>query len=152
MLFRSPECGAELPRASAGPEEDARGEWEATLTVVMRILLHVLIWIFSLSILGFGLYKAYYWRQSSMMHRLYENGTVQMPELERVQLADGRNGHAITFFGEDGDLIYIEELDQRFMVVGGKAVVEVADAEWFGPSSGNVSTAEISLKIGRAHV
>ena len=140
-----PECGAELPRASAGPEEDARGEWEATLTVVMRILLHVLIWIFSLSILGFGLYKAYYWRQSSTMHRLYENGTVQMPELERVQLADGRNGHAITFFGQDGDLIYIEELDERYMVVGGRAVVEVADAEWFGPSSGNVSTAEISL-------
>ena len=140
-----PECGAELPRASAGPEEDERGEWEATLTVVMRIILHALIWIFSFSILGFGFYKLYYWRQSSAMHQMYENGTVQMPELERVQLADGRNGHAITFFGQDGDIIYIEELDQRFMVVGGKAVVEVADAEWFGPSSGNVSTAEISL-------
>ncbi|MBR3502946.1 MAG: hypothetical protein IKO07_01730 [Clostridia bacterium] len=140
-----PECGEALPRASRETPEDERAEWEATLTVVMRILVHVLIWLFSLSILGFGLYKAYYWRQSSAMHRLYENGTVQMPELARVTLEDGRNGHAITFFGDDGDIIYIEELDERFMVVGGKAVVAVADAEWFGPSSGNVSTAEISL-------
>ena len=140
-----PECGAELPRVSGETAEDERGEWEATLTVVMRILVHALIWIFSISILGFGIYKAYYWRQSSVMHKLYENGTVQMPELERVTLSDGRNGHAITFFGDDGDMIYIEELDERFMVVGGRAIVEVADAEWFGPSSGNVSTAEISL-------
>jgi len=141
-----PECGAELSRVFAPVEpEDSRGEWEATLTVVMRILVHVLIWIFSLSILGFGLYKLHYWRQADAMHQLYENGTVQMPELERVQLADGRNGHAITFFGRDGDIIYIEELEKRFTVVGGRAVVEVADAEWFGPSSGNASTAEISL-------
>ena len=145
-LEACPECGAVLPRFSpAGEPEDSRGEWEATMTGVMRIFVHVLIWIFSLMILGFGVYKLHYWRQSSAMHRLYENGSVQMPELEYVQLADGRNGHAITFFGNDGDIIYIEELDERFMVIGGRAVVEVADSEWFGPSSGNASTAEISL-------
>ena len=139
-----PECGAELPRASAGAE-DERGEWEATITVVLRILVHVLVWILSLSVLGFGLYKAHYWRESEATHRLYENGTVQLPELEAVQLSDGRNGHAITFFGNDGDVIYIEELEERFMVVGGRAVVEVADAEWFGPAGVNLSTAEILL-------
>ena len=140
-----PECGAELPRAAAAETEETRGEWEATITVLMRILVHVLVWVLSLSVLGFGLYKVHYWRQSNATHKLYENGTVQLPELEAVQLSDGRNGHAITFFGNDGDIIYIEELEERFMVVGGRAVVEVADAEWFGPSGGNLSTAEIML-------
>ena len=142
-----PECGAELPRAAASDVEieSERGEWEATITVVMRILVHALVWILSLSVLGFGLYKLHYWRLSNATHQLYENGTVQLPELEAVELADGRNGHAITFFGNDGDIIYIEELEKRFMVVGGRAVVEVADAEWFGPAGNNLSTAEIML-------
>ncbi len=139
-----PECGAELTRAAAPEPEDVRSEWEATLTVVMRIIVHVLVWILSLSILGFGLYKLHYWRQADATHQLYENGTVQMPELEAVELADGRNGHAITFFGSDGDVIYIEELEERFTVVGGKATVEVADSEWFGPSS-SASNVEIYL-------
>lgn len=142
-----PECGTELERHSPQAEEpeSSRSEWEHTLTLVMRVLVHVLIWIFSLSILAFGLYKAYYWHQSYAVQRRYEDGTVKMPELETVTMEDGRTGHAITFYGHDGDVIYIEELDKRYMIVGGEAVVKVADAEWFQIAGVSASSAQIAL-------
>ena len=64
---------------------------------------------------------------------------------EVVTMDDGRTGHAITFYGRDGDMIYIEELGERYMVVGGKAVVRVADAEWFQIAGVSASSAQISL-------
>lgn len=142
-----PECGTPLERRAAGEkkEESGRSEWERTMTVAMRVLVHILIWIFSLSILAFGLYKAYYWYQAYSVQKRYEDGTVKMPELEVVTMDDGRTGHAITFYGRDGDMIYIEELDERYMVVGGKAVVRVADAEWFQIAGVNAASAQISL-------
>ena len=135
-----PFCGAPI----SAPDDDPRAEWEGTLTVVMRVIVYALVWILSLMILGFGLYKLHYWRAASQTHRMYEDGTAHMPELAVIQMSDGRNGHCVTFYGDDGDMIYIEELDEKFMVVGGKADVEVADAAWFGSASTS-STAEISL-------
>lgn len=146
-----PECGTVFERhfqrhsEQEAPEEKSRREWERTLTIAMRVLVHVLIWIFSLSILSFGLYKVYYWYQSYSVQKSYEDGTVKMPELEAIEMEDGRTGHAITFYGRDGDIIYIEELDKRFMVVGGKAVVKVADAEWFQIAGVSAASAQISL-------
>ena len=147
-----PKCGAPMENGAcpkcgyAGSEAvlDPRSEWESTLTVVMRIIVYILIWILSLSILGFGLYKLHYWRAAGVTGALYESGSVKMPELSRIQMPDGRDGHCVSFFGDDGDIIYIEELDERFMVVGGRADIEVADAAWFG-SATTSSTAEISL-------
>ena len=45
-----PECGTPLDRHAAGEEkkESGRSEWEHTMTVAMRVLVHILIWIFSM--------------------------------------------------------------------------------------------------------
>ena len=51
--------------------------------------------------------------------------------VETITLENGYKGHAFTFFGKDGDCVYIDELGQSFMFVGGIARVEVPDYVWF---------------------
>ena len=54
-------------------------------------------------------------------------------------------GHAISFFAEDGDTIYIEELRESYMVVGGVARVEFPDYIWFDMDPSNIESANIKL-------
>ena len=147
------ECGYPLEtRAQEQPEPERRGGrrfdpgvWQARVIPILRVTIVVLLWIISLSILGYGGYKAYYWYQSSATAKMYESGMLPTPTLEAVELSDGRLGHVITFYGDDGDMIYIEELQRSYMVVGGEARVEIADSYWFEKASEDVQSAEIAL-------
>ena len=141
-------CGYPLEQPDQQEAErralDAR-RWQERVISVLRGTIIVLLWIISLAILGYGAYKGYYWRQSVKSAELYESGMLPTPTLEAVELADGRQGHVVTFFGEDGDMIYIEELKRSFLVVGGEARVEIADSYWFETASEEVQSAEIAL-------
>ena len=85
----------------------------------------------SLLLFGWGWYKLHFWRASRAQQALYSSGRMQSPTLEALELSDGRSGHRLTFYGEDGDMIYIGELGQSYMIIGGKSEVEVADSDWF---------------------
>lgn len=119
--------------------------WQNRVIPILRGCIIALLWIISLSILSYGGYKIYYWRQASETARLYETGMLPSPTLETVLLEDGRTGHIVTFYGDDGDTIFIEELQQSFMVVGGKARVEMADSHWFSTAAADIESAEIAL-------
>lgn len=65
-------------------------------------------------------------RQNREITKKYVNQVV-----ETLTLDSGYKAHALTFFGEDGDCVYLEELGQSYMFVGGIARVEVPDYIWF---------------------
>ncbi len=65
--------------------------------------------------------------------------------VESVVLENGYQGHAFTFFGEDGDCVYIEELGRSYMFVGGIARVEVPDYIWFDEDPEDVESATITF-------
>lgn len=121
------------------------GLWQRRLQKLLHIGMWVLLWAVSLSFFAFAGYKVYYWRQVSQNERMYEEGVLLKPTVESVMLSDGRPGHVVTFFGSDGDMIYIEELQQSFLVVGGEARAEIADSEWFRTAGSDVESAEIAL-------
>jgi len=136
-------AAAETAKAEIGRKDAAL--WLTRAISILRTTIIVLLWIISLIILGYGTYKGYYWYQSSKNAELYEKGLVPVPTLEAIELEDGRQGHVITFFGEDGDMIYIEELRRSYLVVGGEARVEIADSYWFETAAPEVQAAEIAL-------
>ena len=149
------ECGYPLEeRRQKRPEPQRRRRghrhfdprvWQARVIPILRTTIIVLLWIISLSILGYGAYKAYYWHQTTKTAEMYKSGLLPTPTAEPVELSDGRMGHVITFYGDDGDMIYIEELRRSYMVVGGEARVEIADSYWFETASEDVESAEIAL-------
>ena len=141
-------CGYPLDQK---PEESAQtgsfdaALWQARTISALRGTIIVLLWIISLTILGYGAYKGYYWRQSVENTELFDSGMLPAPMLEAIELADGRQGHVVTFFGDDGDMIYIEELKRSYLVVGGEARVEIADSYWFETAPEEVQSADIAL-------
>ncbi len=79
-------------------------------------------------------------RQNKAITEQYVNQTV-----ETITLENGMRGHALTFFGEDGDCVYIEELGESYMFVGGIARVEFADYIWFDEDPTNIENALITF-------
>ncbi len=156
------ECGFPLDERAARrrQEEEAQAEsvrfdagvWQRQVIPFLRGAIIVLLWLISLIIIGYGAYKAYYWYQSTSLDKMYETGMEVPPALEAVTLSDGRPGHVITFYGDDGDMYYIEELRRSYLVVGGEARVEIADSYWFEKASGEVQSAEIALTPIRTYV
>ncbi len=87
----------------------------------------VLISVVSLAV---GTYKLLSWVDNYKLRRLYKYGAYT-PTLNLVSMPDGRQGHALVFYGEDGDVVYLPELDKSLSICGGVARLEIADADWF---------------------
>ena len=136
-----------LPRRTFDP-----AAWQKRVVKGIKLLGALITWIVSLSILGYGAYKAYYWYRSAQIERMYESGQLPMPVLEEATLSDGRVGRVVTFYGDDGDMIYIEELRRSFLVVGGEARVEIPDSYWFSMSTEDVESADIALTPVKTHL
>ena len=140
-------CGAPVKRQAEKTEvekKDAAFLLTRAISILRRTII-ALLWIVSLIILGYGAYKGYYWHQSAQTAEIYEKGLAPTPLLEAVELDDGRLGHVITFYGDDGDMIYIEELRRSYLVVGGEARVEIPDSYWFETAAEEVESAQIAL-------
>lgn len=137
-----PECKQPLP---IGAEEEV-----STLPPrfyerwYFRALFLVVCILLTVGIVGVGVYKLYYWVDSYKTTRAYTRGA-QTPVVSPVTLEDGRPGHAISFFGEDGGQIYIPELNLSTFISGNVARVEIPDGTWFAPEIVDIESAEVSL-------
>jgi len=103
-----------------------------------------LFWLLCLAALGVGIYKAVTWVDNYKLNRLYTRGAYA-PTLTSIDLDDRRQGHAIVFYGNDGDQIFLPELNRSLTICGGVARLEMADADWFTNNTSGVEKAEILL-------
>lgn len=99
-------------------------------------------WIACFVVLGIGIYKLVFWVESYQITRLYTRGAYT-PTLNEIKLADGRDGHALVFYGEDGDSIFLPEMDRSLSICGGIARFEIADSEWFGEEVNEYDYADV---------
>lgn len=104
----------------------------------------VLGWIACFIIVGIGIYKLVFWIDSYKITRLYTRGAYT-PTLNEITMDDGRGGHALIFYGEDGDFIYLPELDQSLSICGGIARLEISDSAWFGEEVSEYDYADITF-------
>ena len=131
-------CRQPFPSAAAEAEESAARPRRSTFH---KILL-VLCWIACFIVLGIGVYKLVFWIDEYKIERLYTRGAYT-PTLGEMQLSDGRNAHTVVFYGKDGDVIYLPELNRSLTICGGIARLEIADSEWFGSDVSEYDYADV---------
>ena len=136
-----PSCKQPLvaaPQQAQAVEEEPRprSRWRAAL-----IALFAVACVFALLI---GAYKLVSWVQNYQLNRLYTRGAYA-PTLNTVDMDDLRQGHAIVFYGQDGDQVFLPELDRSLTISGGVARVVVPDSDWFGPNVSGIDHADITL-------
>lgn len=127
------------------PASNQEGEAEASARPrrsAFHKFLVVLCWIVCIAILGVGIYKLVFWIDTYRIERLYTRGAYT-PTLGEIQLSDGRNAHTVVFYGEDGDMIYLPELNRSLTICGGIARLEIADSDWFGAEVSEYDYAEV---------
>ena len=101
-----PSCGQPLPEHI---ESDApQSFWDRRL---VRAILFVLGAAIAIFVIGFAIYKLTFWMEDYQIERLYARGE-RTPVVSEITLDDGRMAHAINFFAEDGDQIFIPELQR----------------------------------------
>ena len=127
-----PHCGHEMP-------ERGRGRRALLRAAVMTVS-----WIVALAIVGLGLYKLYFWIDTYRFDKLYTRG-VYKPSITEITLDDGRAAHAITYYGDDGDRVYIDTLDKVIEFSGGTARVEIPDNFWFGADIEQMESADVAV-------
>lgn len=131
-------CRQPLPSSAAEAEESAA---RPRRSAFHKILL-VLCWIACFIVLGIGIYKLVFWIDEYKIERLYTRGAYT-PTLGEMQLSDGRNAHTVVFYGKDGDIIYLPELNRSLTICGGIARLEIADSEWFGSNVSEYDYADV---------
>lgn len=137
-----PSCKQPLPTALGNEDEPRRPE-RARRTPLQRAATAALTVLFVVAV-AIGAYKLVGWIQNYQLTRLYTRGAYA-PTLSTIQLADLRQGHALIFFGKDGDQIYLPEMDRSLSISGGVARMEVADSDWFGVNVSDVEYADVTL-------
>lgn len=95
-----------------------------------RWLFSTIIMLLSLTLVFAAGMMVYYFIQDYQINRTYTRGELA-PQVTEITLSDERPGHAILFYGEDGDSIFIPELNTTYPISGGVARVSVADGLWF---------------------
>jgi len=108
------------------------------------ILTSILIMILVV-MLPIAIYNITFWIRGNQIYSLYGPGGPKAPVIETITMADYRPGHAITFFGNDGDSIFVEQTRTVTMFSGGVARIEIADCEWFDYDPNQVEEANITL-------
>lgn len=138
-----PQCGWTLAGDGEVTRENAR-TGKRRSRALSRVMLGLL---FAISICFFGLliYRAYFWFNAWRVEHYYERNDIIAPEIEEMTLEDGRLAHAITFYGDDGDQIFIRELGRSYMISGGLTRIELADSDWFDVSPEDVEAAIITM-------
>lgn len=89
-----------------------------------------LICVVSALALCLAIYKVVYWASNYRTVRLYTRGKYT-PTISETTDDDGLAAHTIAFYGEDGDQIFLPELNRSLSISGGVARVTIADADWF---------------------
>lgn len=133
-------CKQPLPTDADAAEKKRE---RAQRSPLQKVLI-VLCWVACFIVVGIGIYKLVFWIDSYKITRMYTRGAYT-PALNEVSMADGRKGHALIFYGEDGDLIYLPEMDKCLSICGGIARLEIADSDWFGEEVNEYDYADISF-------
>ena len=138
-----PSCKQPLPGATAAQKPAVEPVRETPASGLRRAGF-VLFGIACFVALLVGIYKLVVWVDSYQLNRLYTRGEYA-PTLSLVDMDDMRQGHAIVFYGKDGDQVFLPEMDRSLTISGGVARMVVADADWFGPNVSGVDHADITL-------
>ncbi len=154
--MKCPYCGSECPDnalycdvckqplPNVGEEAELQQQLERAKHAKLRrwmIAIGVLVSIVAVCV---SAYKVVSWIDSYKLKRLYTRGAYT-PTLNLVNMADGRQGHALVFYGEDGDVVYLPEIDKSLSICGGVARLEIADADWFYGDVSDYDYAEITF-------
>ncbi|MBR2798270.1 MAG: hypothetical protein IKE17_11075, partial [Clostridia bacterium] len=113
-----PSCKQPLP----GVRDESRARQEKHRekhTAGQKALTAVLVVLFAVG-LTVGGFKLASWIRNYQLTRLYTRGAYA-PTLSELQMDDMRQGHAVIFFGKDGDQIYVPELQRSLSISGGVA-------------------------------
>lgn len=137
-----PSCKQPLPTAQADERAAERAPKEKR-TPAQKALTALVAVAFAAGLI-IGGFKLASWIRNYQLTRLYTRGAYT-PTLSSVQLDDLRAGHAIIFYGKDGDQIYLPELSRSLSVSGGVARLEVADSDWFDANVSDIEYADITL-------
>ena len=134
-------CKQPLPTAGEGSEDQKNKRGKYTVLQRWMIALGALMCV---AIVCIGTYKLLSWIDSYKLNRLYTRGSYT-PTLNIVSMADGRQGHALVFYGQDGDVVYLPEMDQSLSICGGVARLEIADSDWFYTDASEYDYADITF-------
>ena len=139
-----PSCKQPLTAPEGFPALAAEDTGERAPHSRRRSTLIALFSALSVIALIIGVYKLVMWVQSYQLTRLYTRG-IYAPTQNVVQMDDMRQGHAIVFYGKDGDQIFIPELQRSLTISGGVARIVVPDSDWFDQDVTDVDHADITL-------
>lgn len=101
-------------------------------------------WILCAAVLLVGIYKVAVWVEDYRINRMYTRGEYT-PTISTYNEDDGRLGHAVVFYGKDGDMVFLPELNRSVSICGGVARMEIADSEWFGADVNEYEYADITF-------
>lgn len=141
-----PNCKQPLSRAAKWitPEDDIlEVPARRRHTPVQRIMICLAV-VLCVAALIVGAYKLVFWANNYRITRLYTRGEYT-PTVNTLTMDDGRVGHVIVFYGEDGDQVFLPELQKSLSISGGVARVSIADADWFSGDVTDVEGASVCL-------
>lgn len=136
---------ASRPAKEAEPEQPAEPKPRTPARRALRVLFWVVCVVILAAVLGYGLYKFVFWREIWVLERKYEMGELMPPTVEIVELDDGRTAHAVTFYGDDGDAIFIEEMCRSYVITGNFVRIEIPDSHWFDLNPSEVEAVNITF-------
>ena len=139
-----PSCKQPLPTEAAKDERAARRAAAREPRTPMQKVGIALLSIAFLAALAVGVYKLVTWMNSYQLNRLYTRGAYT-PTVTAVDMEDLRHGHAIVFYGKDGDQVFLPEMKRSLTISGGVARMEVADSDWFDLNVSDLDYADITL-------
>ena len=137
-----PSCKQPLPTAQSDERAAERAPKEKR-TPAQKALTALVAVAFAAGLL-IGGFKLASWIRNYQLTRLYTRGAYT-PTVSSVQMDDLRSGHAVIFYGKDGDQIYLPELSRSLSISGGVARLEVADSDWFDANVSDIEYADITL-------
>ncbi|MBQ4086041.1 MAG: zinc ribbon domain-containing protein, partial [Clostridia bacterium] len=152
--MKCPKCGmqnspsAQLCRRCKEPLPKAEEVKTAEQTLPVRHhgpLFWIICYLIMIPVAVLGLYKAYFWLESWQSSRPYTSGSVAYAQVESIKMDHNKPGHAVTIFGSDGDTVYIDELGQGYVILGGLVRIEVEDSFWFDRDPETIAMAKIQL-------
>ena len=141
-----PNCKQPLSRARAAstePSAEAQPTERPRYTRLQRMLIGAACALCA-ALMIVGAYRLIYWASSYRLTRLYTRGEYT-PTINAVTMDDHRQGHSVVFYGEDGDQIFLPELNESLSISGGVARTTIADADWFPSDVSQVERAEVML-------
>ena len=146
-----PGCGYEVKIKAAPPVEQmiSADAEDKNSTLSIGVLGKILGWffvaIFFVAFASFIIYTVYFWFDSWRTSRIYDGTSLRAPTIEQLDMTFGQRGHSLTFFGKDGDELFIPELNRAYPFVGGMTQIDIADSAWFDLNPQTEENATVTL-------